>query len=111
MELPNLKTALEAHVQGQQAELLTQKTRFWKNREVVLTEAIRKMKFVRIEALSQLRMAQANPPSKEASDVVKRIDSSREKGIQVYPVDSVYWPDELFHLHSAAATRCGGKSL
>jgi hypothetical protein len=111
MSLPSLKTALDTHVAELGAELLQQKRRFWKNREVVLTEAIRKMKFVRIEALSQLRLAQANPPSIEASDIIKRIDSSREKGIQVYPVDAVYWPDELFHLHSAAATRCGGRSL
>lgn len=103
--------ALKTHVQDGRAGLLAQKTRFWKNREVVLKEAIRKMKFVRIEALSQVRMAQANPPSTEVTDIARRIDSSREKGIQVYPVDSVYWPDELFKLHAAAATRCGGKSL
>ncbi len=105
------KAALQTHVDNTRAELLKHKTRFWKNREVVLKEAIRKMKFVRIEALSQVRMAQANPPSSEVTDIAKRIDSSRERGIQVYPVDSVYWPDELFKLHAAAATRCGGKSL
>ena len=105
------KTALQTHVESTRAELLQQKVRFWKNREVVLKEAIRKMKFVRIEALSQVRMAQNNPPSSEVTDIARRIDSSREKGIQVYPVDSVYWPDELFKIHAAAATRCGGKKL
>lgn len=107
----NAKAALQTHIDATRTELLKQKTRFWKNREVVLKEAIRKMKFVRIEALSQVRMAQANPPSSEVTDIARRIDSSREKGIQVYPVDSVYWPDELFKLHATAATRCGGKSL
>ena len=105
------KAAMQLHVENTRAELLKQKVRFWKNREVVLQEAIRKMKFVRIEALSQVRMAQNNPPSSEATDIVRTIHSSREKGIQVYPVDSVYWPDELFKIHAAAATRCGGKSL
>lgn len=108
---PVTLAAMKTHIQDGQAVLLTQKTRFWKNRELVLKEAIRKMKFVRIEAMGQVRMAQNNPPSTEVTDIARRIDSSREKGIQVYPVDSVYWPDELFKLHAAAATRCGGKSL
>ena len=93
------------------AEILQQKVRFWKNREIVLKEAIRKMKFVRIEAMSQVRMAEVNPKTNEVTDIARRIDSSRARGLQVYPADSVYWPDELFKLHSAAASRCGGKKL
>lgn len=108
---PVALAALQTHAQDQRDLLLKQKIRFWKNRELVLKEAIQKMKFVRIEAMGQVRMAQANPPSTEVTDIARRIDSSREKGLQVYPVDSVYWPDELFKLHATAASRCQGKSL
>lgn len=94
----------------QQSQLTKEKTRFWKNREVVLTEAIRKMKFVKVEAMSQMRMANASAPTTEAaSDTVARIQAAPKKGAQTYLFDGVYWPDEQFNLHAKAQTRCGGQ--
>lgn len=84
---------------------MTEKRRFWKNREIVLAEAIRKMKFVKVEAMSQLRMAAAE--KNQNSDTISTVRAAQGK--QSYPFEGVYWPDELFHLHAEAQTRCGGK--
>lgn len=92
--------------EGLNSQLVAQKQRFWKNRETILTETIRKMKFVRVEAMSQVRMAAG---SSESQDVVAQVQAAPHKGEQTYPVDGVYWPDELFKLHARAQTRCGVK--
>lgn len=100
-------TALEEEKRRLNAE----KLRFWKNREVVLSEVIRKMKFVKVEAMSQIRlMAQDNKKEVEiTTDTVTKIQSARQQGSQSYPFDGVYWPDELFQLYAKAQTRCEGK--
>jgi tetratricopeptide (TPR) repeat protein len=93
-------------VQTKQADkrsLLAQKQRFWKNRELVLTEAIRKMKFVKVEAMAQIRMAAIA----SGGDMVSNVQSA-SSGKLTYPFEGVYWPDELFHLHAAAQSRCSG---
>lgn len=94
-------------------QMVSQKQRYWRNRELVLNEAIRKLKFVRIEAMSQVRMAneEADKGAVEVTDTAKKIESAQSRGSQTYPVDGVYWPDELFKMHSLAKTRCGGKTI
>jgi hypothetical protein len=100
-------TALEE----EKRKLNAEKLRFWKNREVVLAEVIRKMKFVKVESMSQIRMmAQENKTESEiTTDTVTKIQSARVQGSQSYPFDGVYWPDELFQLYAKAQTRCEGK--
>ena len=100
-------TALEE----EKRKLNAEKLRFWKNREIVLAEVIRKMKFVKVEAMSQIRMmAQDDKIAADATtDTVSKIQSARQKGEQSYPFDGVYWPDELFQLYARAQTRCEGK--
>lgn len=83
-------------------------TRQWKNDQAILAEAIKKMKFVRIELLSQARLlasqtdaitlSQAAPMKVQATD-----------GEQVYPYDGVIWPDELFKLRSLVRGKCAGQ--
>jgi hypothetical protein len=108
----NAKRDLDTSTEELKRLKTAQVQRFWKNREIVLTEAIRKMKFVRLEAMGQVRMAQtAANKEVEISDTTKKIDSARSHGAQIYQFDGVYWPDELFKLHSTAASRCGGKAL
>lgn len=100
-----------AALEEEKRRLNAEKLRFWKNREVVLTEVIRKMKFVKVEAMSQIRlMAQENKKEVEiTTDTVTKIQSARQQGSQSYPFDGVYWPDELFQLYAKAQTRCEGK--
>ncbi|MBY0517814.1 MAG: hypothetical protein K2P81_12965 [Bacteriovoracaceae bacterium] len=90
-------------------QVVAQKQRFWKNREIVLTEAIRKMKFVRVEAMAQVRMATVAQANNDVTDTIKRVQSAPSKGSQTYPFEGVYWPDELFKMHAQATSRCGGK--
>jgi hypothetical protein len=114
------QSTLAAARESQSAALVREKMRFWKNREAVLTEAIRKMKFVRVEAMSQVRLANSQVPegtpvapktgTDATSDTVARIQSASKKGAQTYMFDGVYWPDEQFNLHARAVTRCGGVS-
>jgi hypothetical protein len=111
LQLNGEETYLQGELARTQAELVAQKKRFWQNRKSVLEEAIRKMKFVRIEAMSQVRLAQTERRGTEVTDITRRIDSSRKRGEQVYPVDSVYWPDEIFNMHAAATSQCGGNAL
>lgn len=96
--------------------------RHWKNRKTVLTEAIRKMQFVKVELFSQVRalsrQAPANSTPSGAVSSLERDTDSRLKaetqvalktaseGEMVFPFDGVIWPDELFKLTSVAQSRC-----
>ena len=110
----NAQKDVAAALETQKRQLVANKQRFWRNREVVLTEAIRKLKFVRLEAMSQVQMAANGAPTKVPemnTDTAKKIQAAREHGSQTYVMDGVYWPDELFSMHAMAQTRCGGKAL
>jgi hypothetical protein len=95
--------------------------RQWKNDRAILTEAIRKMQFVKVELLSQMRMAQMQPGTGDAIQVsaaapMRDPEAPRaatpsakitvEDGQMTFPFDGVIWPDELFRLRSAAQSRC-----
>jgi tetratricopeptide (TPR) repeat protein len=99
--------------------------RHWKNRKTVLTEAIRKMQFVKVELFSQVRTLARQSPSQStpsgAVSALERETDSRLKsetqaalkkaadGELVFPFDGVVWPDELFKLTSVAQSRCQEK--
>jgi hypothetical protein len=89
-------------------------TRQWKNQRSALQEAIRKMRFVKVEYMSQIRqlagaadvsaptkMVASNSKSLPASAVVKSEDNE-----QNFPATSEVWSDELFKLRSAAQAQC-----
>ena len=91
--------------------------RQWRNRERELSEAIRKMEFVKVELLSELRFfaklngsASGGTPSAQASEREKnegkQLLASASDGAAVFPFDGVVWPDELFKLRSVAAGQC-----
>ncbi len=90
--------------------------RQWKNMRGTLEEAIRKMRFVKVEYLSQVRQFAGDG----AMDS-KKLVASNEKGSAVvesdsehtmnFPVETEIWPDEFFKLRSAAQTLCLKRSL
>jgi hypothetical protein len=90
-------------VLASEKNLTQEKRRFWKNREIVLNETIRKMKFVKIEAMSQLRTLASQ---KTNQDVVGSVQSAASK--QTWPFEGVYWPDELFTYEANVHSRCAG---
>jgi tetratricopeptide (TPR) repeat protein len=99
--------------------------RLWKNRKVVLAEAIRKMQFVKVELFSQVRTLSRQAPASQAPsgavsalerDTQERLKSETRVALKkasesemVFPFDGVIWPDELFKLTSVAQSRCQEK--
>jgi tetratricopeptide (TPR) repeat protein len=84
--------------------------RYWRNASVQLQEAIRKMRFVRIELVSQLRKGFKPKPNSEVStanakDEMQKV-SSNASGKWSFPFDGVVWPDEEFSMQSVAPNVC-----
>ncbi|MCY4523279.1 MAG: hypothetical protein OXB84_00930 [Halobacteriovoraceae bacterium] len=85
--------------------------RYWKNQERILSEAIRKMKFVKVETMTQMyAIARDNDLyDKSKGDQVSTVQASRKnlaKDRLSFPFDGVLWPDELFKMQSAAKNYC-----
>jgi len=84
--------------------------RQWANQQKILGESIQKMRFVRVELMSQVgalaaESKQAKPSAQVATPSAEtKIDSSDAS--MVFPFDGVIWPDELFRLRSAAQAKC-----
>lgn len=106
--------ALERAIELSKKRLQSEYRRQWKNRAHALQEAIRKMKFVKVEYLSQLRML-ARKAASPSEPVAARQDSiqlssasavQRNEGEIVFPFDGVIWNDELFRLRSLAQSKC-----
>lgn len=104
----------ESSLNGQVARLeqdkLSEYRRIWRNQSVMLQEAIRKMKFVKVELLSQLAQGNTAKPESEAAqksaqEAIKQVEQAG-KGRFVYPFDGVAWPDEVFAARSTANNIC-----
>lgn len=81
--------------------------RHWQNEELALTEAIRKMRFVKIELLTelnQLKSVAAVPASDEVH--VSQAAARRDQADMNFPFDGVVWPDEMFKLQAVAESQC-----
>jgi tetratricopeptide (TPR) repeat protein len=106
--------ALERSIELSKKRLQAEYRRQWKNRAHALQEAIRKMKFVKVEYLSQLRMLARKAPAPSVPVAAQqdsiRVSSAssvrRDEGEIVFPFDGVIWNDELFRLRSLAQSRC-----
>ena len=96
-------------------QLAAEYRRQWRNREHALSEAIRKMQFVKVELLSQLRYfskLHRSPSEPVASNDAKEKERAKtdlnlaSDGDRSFPFDGVVWPDELFKLRSVAMGQC-----
>lgn len=98
---------LEASLAYSEKQLQAERSRQWANRGSILREAIRKMRFVKIEAMSQMRSLVVQSPGAPSQDVLPTTQSAplRESDYQ-FPFDGVLWPDELFRLQGIATQRC-----
>lgn len=84
--------------------------RIWRNDSVMLQEAIRKMKFVKVELLSQTAQGRESKPDSESAkksseEAVSKVEDAG-KGRWVFPFDGVAWPDEVFAARSTANNIC-----
>lgn len=77
----------------------------WKNQKSQLAEAIRKMQFVKVELLSQVRLYGQNTNTDEIRVSSAAVIRAENQDMS-FPFDGVIWPDELFRLRSVAQGRC-----
>lgn len=95
--------------------------RIWKNQYLTLNEAIRKMRFIRVELLSQVKSLAAlqKENSGRAGSAEDQLRLSQAQTLQaepaglktesndwVFPVDGVVWPDEFFRLQGLTEGSC-----
>ena len=83
---------IQALVEVQKKKVSSEYRRFWKNRELVLKEAIRKMRFVKVETMSQLNelMAERKTAPNSEGDTISRVSSAVAKNNEViFPFDGV----------------------
>ncbi len=82
--------------------------RQWKNQKTMLSEAIRKLRFVKIELLHQVRTLSAAKPDAPTRDVISTSQAAPRgaEGQIVFPLDGVLWPDELFRIQGIVEQRC-----
>jgi hypothetical protein len=107
--------SLARTIEHSKKRLQAEYRRQWRNRAHAMQEAIRKMKFVKVEYLSQLRMLARKTAAPNAPVAASQQDSiqlssassvRRDEGEIVFPFDGVIWNDELFRLRSLAQSRC-----
>ena len=82
--------------------------RQWKNQKSMLGEAIRKLRFVKVELLHQVRTLASASPSGGATDAISTSQAAPRAadGQVVFPLDGVLWPDELFRIQGVVEQRC-----
>lgn len=81
--------------------------RKWKNREKILELTIRRMRFVKIEYLSQMRRFNKLAAGKLVQDNIKTVSSGLKKTRDLqFPHDGVFFSDELFHVNSEVKDLC-----
>lgn len=95
--------ALQTNLETVKKKRAAEYRREWTNQQRTLQEAIRKMRYVKVELLTQVQqLAQV-----EKFAQPKTAENTLNTGnAQVYPFDGVVWPDELFSLQSTAETQC-----
>jgi hypothetical protein len=95
--------------------LAQENTRSWKNLKELSAEAILKMRFVRMELLSQLQMLEKAKTKQDIlakNNQVADAGSGQEalakagSGKMVFPVKGDVWVDELFNVRALTATEC-----
>jgi tetratricopeptide (TPR) repeat protein len=111
-----LKGEMQAHSRAAIQSRASEIRRQWEVRRIQLVEAIRKMQFVKVEFMSQLRLL-AKKASGELDEMrlsqaaPRRAEEAPKPALQapgkiIFPFDGLLWPDELFKLRSVARERC-----
>jgi hypothetical protein len=89
----------------------TEYRRQWTNQKTALTEAIRKMKFVKVELMSQLRTALLTQPTSDdvmTTSAAAPVRQAIHDADMSFPFDGVVWTDELFKLRGVVQGKCLG---
>jgi len=96
---------LAFHLQEAKKQRIVEYKRPWINRERILAEAIKKMKFVKIETMSQVRdLTRKNITLGKGNRASDPLAKSNDR--LVFPYDGVFWPDEVLNLKAQAQSLC-----
>jgi len=105
-----LELMMKSRLETAKKIMASEFNRQWRNQKALLSEAIRKMRFVKVELLHQMRQAIAD--QNKGMDVVATTQaapiqtSEGSSEALVFPLDGVLWPDELFKIQSQVENRC-----
>ncbi len=106
---------LESKIALSNSQVQTEYTRYWNNRKIILSNTVRKMRFVKVEMMTRQAMAKTaalrNKTNKVAANQVLTSNNPelgiRKKNDELrFPHDGVIWPDELFRLKSDFTSHC-----
>ncbi len=106
-QIQGMKLVMENTKKRQAEEFRRQ----WKNDRSTLQESIRKMRFVKVELLSQVSQLEGLTrkealPEDRTQAMKKKIEDHSEMS---FPFDGVVWPDEVFKLKAVANGQCAEK--
>jgi tetratricopeptide (TPR) repeat protein len=86
--------------------LVSEKMRQWKNRKVILSNIIRKMRFVKVEYISLMKRFRDKAISKKADEVHLYQAKSRANDEIEFPYDGDLWGDDYFNLKAQTESAC-----
>ncbi|MCC6277118.1 MAG: hypothetical protein IT289_04285 [Oligoflexia bacterium] len=102
------KETLVSRLEGAKKRLADERRRQWKNARKELGEAIKKMRFVKLEYMNQVRTlsqrSQTTTQVAGTNNVLPQEMVSKDKLVFPHGID--FWPDELFKLRSTAQSVC-----
>jgi tetratricopeptide (TPR) repeat protein len=83
--------------------------RQWKNMQHALTEGIRKMQFVKVELLTQVKLYGGSTTTLTQKALkVEDVKELNDPQNMTFKFDGVVWPDELFQMRGIAQAKCLG---
>lgn len=83
-----------------------EKRRQWKNRGVILSNIIRKMRFVKVEYISLMNRFKDRAMTMKKDEVHTFQASSRGADELVFPYDGDLWGDDYFKINAAIESSC-----
>ncbi|MCY4643992.1 MAG: hypothetical protein OXB88_05185 [Bacteriovoracales bacterium] len=99
------KKSMGSSIERAQKKKAEEYKRVWHSYRFVLEEAIRKMRFVKVELMHQVSNLAAHASGKKLKGNIKtKLTVSNNS--MAFPFDGVVWPDEMFNLQSLTEGKC-----
>ncbi|MBS1986228.1 MAG: tetratricopeptide repeat protein [Bdellovibrionales bacterium] len=100
---------LGTNLQAANDAVAKEQRRIWMSHASMLSEAIKKMRFVKLELLMELGISPSGTTDTQKTSTLADLHPAPEAdGVQTFPYEGVVWPDELFHFKAMASNRCPG---
>lgn len=87
-------------------KILAEKKRQWHNRGVILSNIIRKMRFVKVEYISLMNRFRDRAMTMKKDEVHTFQASARGANELVFPYDGDLWGDDYFNINAAIESSC-----